>query len=218
MALLNVNPTRMELMNLKRKLKNAVRGHKLLKDKQDGLMKTFMTIIRQTRDMRRVVENKLGNAFDSMALASAMMYPEMLKLALRSSQVQTNLGVSTKNVMGVRVPEFKAETKGDPINYGFAQTSGDLELALKKLNDCFAELLQLAELEKTAENLAIEIEKTRRRVNALEYSMIPDQKETIKFIQMKLDESARSGVVQIMQLKARLEAEEAELARLAKTS
>jgi len=207
MTLLNVNPTRMELMNLKRRLTNASRGHKLLKDKQDGLMKTFMEIIRQTRDLRVLTEKKLGNIFDSFTISSAMMYPEMLRLALESSQAETALSVQTKNVMGVRVPQFELEKKGEIIAYGFAHTSGELEYSLNSLSDSFTELLRLAEMEKTAEALALEIEKTRRRVNALEHRMIPDLKDTIKFIQMKLDESARSSVIQIMQLKARLETE-----------
>lgn len=213
MTLLNVNPTRMELMNLKRQLTNAVRGHKLLKDKQDGLMKTFMDIIRQTRDLRVEVEKELGSVFDSMTLASGMMYPEMLHLALQSSQVKSNISVRTKNVMGVRVPEFELNKSGEIIAYGFAHTSGELEYALHDLSRSFANLIQLAEMEKTAESLAVEIEKTRRRVNALEHRMIPDLKETIKFIQMKLDESARSAVIQVMQLKNRLEAAEAQAAR-----
>lgn len=208
MTVLNVNPTRMELLNLKRRLATAVRGHKLLKDKQDGLMQKFMGIIRETRDVRREVEKRLGNAFDSMSLASAMMYPEMLGLALKSSEAKISLGVKTKNVMGVRVPEFEFKREGRVINYGFVHSSGELELALSKFEDGLEVLMRLAELEKTAEALAEEIEKTRRRVNALEYRMIPDLKETIKFIQMKLDEAARSAVVQVMQLKARLEAEE----------
>jgi len=208
MALLNVNPTRMELMTLKRKLKSSTRGHKLLKDKQDGLMKTFMEIIRETRDLRTKVEAKLGTTFDAMTLASAMMHPEMLNMALRSSKAKITLDVKTKNVMGVKVPEFQCETSGEIINYGLTQTSGDLEIALSKLQDSIDDLLKLAEMEKTAESLAAEIEKTRRRVNALEYRMIPDQKETIKFIQMKLDEANRSAVIQVMQLKSRLEAAE----------
>lgn len=209
MALLNVNPTRMELMNLKRQLANASRGHKLLKDKQDGLMKTFMEIIRQTRDMRVEVEKRLGNVFDSLTISSAMMYPEMLRMALESSQAKTALAVQTKNVMGVRVPQFEMEKSGEIVAYGFAHTSGELEFSLNSLSDSFTDLLRLAEMEKTAEALALEIEKTRRRVNALEHRMIPDLKDTIKFIQMKLDEAARSAVIQVMQLKARLEAEEA---------
>lgn len=213
MALLNVNPTRMELLNLKRRLGTAVRGHKLLKDKQDGLMQTFLSIIKETRDLRAKAEDELGNAFDSMALASAMMYPEMMDLALKSSEAEVSLAVKTKNVMGVRVPELELEKKGEVVTYGFAHTSGELELALTKFEKTFDVLLKLAELEKTAESLAEEIEKTRRRVNALEHRMIPDLKETIKFIQMKLDEAARSAVVQVMQLKERLEREEAELAK-----
>ncbi len=198
----------MELMNLKRQLANASRGHKLLKDKQDGLMKTFMEIIRQTRDMRVEVEKRLGNVFDSLTISSGMMYPEMLRMALESSQAKTALAVQTKNVMGVRVPQFEMEKSGEIVAYGFAHTSGELEFSLNSLSDSFTDLLRLAEMEKTAEALALEIEKTRRRVNALEHRMIPDLKDTIKFIQMKLDEAARSSVIQVMQLKARLEAEE----------
>lgn len=209
MAKLNVKPTRMELLNLKRRLKSANRGHKLLKDKQDGLMQKFMEIIREAKTMRREVENKLGGAFKNFMFASSMMHPAMLETALLYPSATTELEVETKNVMSVRIPYFKIKQEGDILNYGYLQTSAELDTALKSFQDVFLMLIKLAQIEKQAERLATELETTRRRVNALEYKMIPDLKETLKFISMKLAEQERSTIVGVMAIKAMIEAQEA---------
>lgn len=205
MAKLDVKPTRMELLNLKKRVKGAVRGHKLLKDKQDGLMKTFMEIIQEAKATRRTIENKLSKAFKNFMQASAMMLPEMLESALLYPSAKVNLDVTTKNVMSCYIPYFKLEQEGDILNYGYAQTSNELDLALSAFQEVFPLMIKLAEIEKQAERLAEELETTRRRVNALEHKMIPDLKETVKFISMKLAENERAAVVSVMRIKAMIE-------------
>ena len=206
MAILNVNPTRMALLNLKKSLKGAQRGHKLLKDKQDGLMQKFMDVIREAKRAREEVEEKLGAAFKNFIRANSLMGQEFIESALLYSQAKMNLDVKTKNVMSVRIPEFQLNTEGNAVNYSFLETSGELDMALQSFQDVFPLLIELAQIEKSAEALADELEKTRRRVNALEYRMIPDLKETIKFIQMKLGEMERSAIINTMVVKAKIEA------------
>lgn len=213
MAKLNVKPTRMELLNLKKRYKSAVRGHKLLKDKQDGLMKQFMEIIKEAKASRREVEKHLGGAFKNFMQASSMMQPEMLESALLYPSAKVELEVTTKNVMSVRIPFFDLKQEGDILNYGYLQTSGELDMALSAFQEVFPLLLKLAEIEKQAERLAAELETTRRRVNALEHRMIPDLKETVKFISMKLAETERSTIVGVMAIKAMIQAKEEEQAR-----
>ncbi|MBI4235591.1 V-type ATP synthase subunit D [Candidatus Peregrinibacteria bacterium] len=207
MAKLDVKPTRMELLNLKKRLKSANRGHKLLKDKQDGLMKQFMAIIREAKVLRRGVEEKLSAAFKNFMFASSMMLPEMLESALLYPSANVTLTVVKKNVMSVYIPYFKLEQEGDILNYGYLQTSGELDIALAAFQDVFPLLIKLAEIEKQAERLAAELETTRRRVNALEYKLIPDLRETLKFITMKLAENERSTIVSVMRIKAMIEAQ-----------
>lgn len=208
MAILNVNPTRMALLGLKKKIKSAKRGHKLLKDKQDGLMQKFMEIIREAKRLRLEVEEKLGAAFKNFIRAGSLMSEEFLESALLYSTAKTELSVQTKNVMSVRIPKFELKTEGDVITYGYLQTSGELDMSLQSFQDIFPLLIQLAEIEKSAEALADELEKTRRRVNALEYRMIPDLEDTIKFIQMKLGEMERGSIINTMVVKAKIEAAE----------
>ncbi len=212
MAILNINPTRMELLNLKRRIKTAERGHKLLKDKQDGLMKTFMDVIKEAKNLRREVEDKLSDAFKAFIFASASINPEMLENALMYPSAKSSLETKIKNVMSVRIPQFELTTEGNIINYGLTQTTGELDTALKAFQEVFPLLIQLAQIEKQAARLAEETEKTRRRVNALEHKMIPDLKDTFKFISMKLGEAERSSIVSVMLIKERLEAQEAEAA------
>lgn len=207
MAILNVNPTRMALLGLKKKIKSAKRGHKLLKDKQDGLMQKFMEIIREAKRLREEVEEKLGGAFKNFIRAGSLMSEEFVEGALLYSTAKTELTVKTKNVMSVRIPQFELKTEGDVITYGYLQTSGELDMSLQSFQDVFPLLIELAEIEKSAEALADELEKTRRRVNALEYRMIPDLEDTIKFIQMKLSEMERSSIVNTMAVKAKIEAQ-----------
>lgn len=201
MARLNVKPTRMELLNLKKKVKSAQRGHKLLKDKQDGLMKTFMDIIREAKTLRKEIDTKLSRGFKSFMQASSMMMPEVMETALLYPSAKMDLEVTTRNVMSVYIPYFKLKQEGDILNYGYLQTSCELDISLAALQETFPFLIKLAEIEKQAERLATELETTRRRVNALEYKMIPDLKETVKFITMKLDENDRATKVSVMRIK-----------------
>lgn len=205
MSKLDVKPTRMELLKLKTQLKSAVRGHKLLKDKQDGLMQQFMEIIREAKTIRRDIEEKLGKAFKSFLFGSAKTMPKMLESALTFNSTKLSLDVQTKNVMSVHIPFFKQHLEGDVLSYGFNQTSCELDASLKAFQEVLPDLIKLAQIEKQAERLAEETEKTRRRVNALEHNRIPSLKETIKFISMKLEEGERSAIVGVMMIKSKVE-------------
>lgn len=203
MARLNVNPTRMELSNLKRRLTTARRGHKLLKDKRDELMKRFLDLVRQNKDLRREVEETLGRAYDRFVMARAVMSAENLEEALMFPTQRVEADVTLENVMSVTVPRFDIQQSmgGNLYPYGLADTSGELDGALANLSDALPKMLELAQMEKAAQLLAQEIEKTRRRVNALEYVMIPQFEETIKFITMKLDENERGNITRLMKVK-----------------
>jgi V/A-type H+-transporting ATPase subunit D len=205
MALLNVNPTRMELTKLKTRLRTARRGHKLLKDKRDELMKQFLEIMHMNRDLRNEVEAALARAHGSFVVASALMSPKMLEQALIYPKQSVSLDISFKNIMSVNVPvyEFAAGDDNDAniYPYGFAATSGVLDDALSELSAGFKVMLRLAQIEKTMQLLAGEIEKTRRRVNALEYVMIPQLEDTIKYITMKLEENERGNLTRLMKVK-----------------
>ena len=200
-----VNPTRMELTRLKGRLRTAQRGHKLLKDKRDELMKQFMEVVREDLALRQKVEQSLARAYGSFTVASALMSPEMLEQALLCPKQSVSLETSTENVMSVEVPryEFKlaSEDGGNIYPYGFAQTSGELDDALSRMAVVFEDMLQLAQVEKTMQLLAEEIEKTRRRVNALEYVMIPELESNIKYISMKLEENENSTKVRLLKVK-----------------
>ncbi|MFR5782693.1 MAG: V-type ATP synthase subunit D [Oscillospiraceae bacterium] len=200
-----VTPTRMVLNQLKGRLKTARRGHKLLKDKRDELMRQFMDVVKLNKELRRKVEEGMTGAFASLTVASTIMSPEMLEQALLYPRQSVELGMSYKNIMSVNVPVYSFRTKNnDPSEiypYGFAQTSGELDDALEKLARVFEDMLELAEVEKTMQLLAEEIEKTRRRVNALEYVMIPNFEESIRYIAMKLEENENSTKVRLMKVK-----------------
>jgi V/A-type H+/Na+-transporting ATPase subunit D len=208
MSVLQVNPTRMSLMDLKRRTVSATRGHKLLKDKQDGLMKHFLSIIRDAKRLREQVEMELGHAFKSFLLASAWMSDAQMGNALSSPQANMELTVETKNVMSVRIPVFKLDRQGSVRTYGYAGTNALLDSAVDAFELAFDTLIKLAEIEKQAENMAIELETTRRRVNALQYKMIPDLKDTVKYIRMKLDEAERGAIIGTMRVKAQIQAQE----------
>ena len=205
MAVMNVNPTRMELTNLKRKLVTARRGHKLLKDKRDELMRRFLELVRENKALRLEVEAGIRQANTHMALARSVMSDEALSVALMMPAQKMELDVTEKNIMSVIVPQFRAEVKaakdGEIYSYGYAFTSCDLDDAVLALSEIMPELLRLAEIEKTCQLLAAEIEKTRRRVNALEHVMIPQYEDTIKYITMKLDENERSATTRLMKIK-----------------
>ena len=205
MARLNVNPTRMELTNLKRKLTTARRGHKLLKDKQDELMRRFLDLVRENKELRRKVEEGIEESNRHMALARSVMSYSSLDVALMMPSQKMSLDVSEKNVMSVMLPVFDTKLKtadeNDIYSYGFAFTSSDLDAAVKSLSDIMPYMLRLAEVEKSCQLMSAEIEKTRRRVNALEHVMIPQYEETIKYISMKLDENERSSTIRLMKVK-----------------
>ena len=206
--ILKVSPTRIALLSLKKELKTAKKGHKLLKDKQDGLVKKFMSIIFEAKALRETVEQKLGSAFDSYTRASGMSSAAAMNTAFMTPNAKVNLEVKVLSVMSVKVPVFTVTKTGSPFSYGMLETTGDLDNAIAKFDEVFVEILRLAELEKTAENLAQEIEKTRRRVSALENIRIPNLSDTIKFITMQLDERARDAVVSTMRVKAMITAKE----------
>ena len=205
MASATINPTRMELTRLKGRLKTAIRGHKLLKDKRDELMKQFLDIVRRNRALRSKVEQGLERANAAFTVASALMSPEMLEQALLYPKQSVELEMSFRNIMSVNVPQYQFHTRNeDPSEiypYGFAQTSGELDAALEELANVFHDMLELAEVEKTMQLLAEDIEKTRRRVNALEYVMIPQFQEKIRYISMKLEENERGNITRLMKVK-----------------
>ena len=200
-----ITPTRMVLNQLKGRLKTARRGHKLLKDKRDELMRQFMDVVKLNKQLRIRVEEGLTQAFASQQVASAIMSPEMLEQALLYPRQSVELGMTFKNIMSVNVPRYSFQTKNnDPSEiypYGFAQTSGELDDALDKLARVFQDMLELAQVEKTMQLLAEEIEKTRRRVNALEYVMIPELEGNIKYISMKLEENENATKVRLLKVK-----------------
>lgn len=205
MAKTQVNPTRMELTKLKKKLSTATRGHKLLKDKRDELMRQFLDMVRENKVLREKVEAGIHAANKNFLLARSAMPDEIINVSLMAPRQEVYLDTSKRNVMSVEIPEFTYKTKTPNANdiypYGFAFTSSDLDDAVKSLQDILPDMLRLAEVEKSCQLLAAEIEKTRRRVNALEHVMIPDMKENIKFIVMKLDENERSTQIRLMKVK-----------------
>ena len=205
MAGTTITPTRMMLKQLKGRLKTARRGHKLMKDKRDELMRRFMDIVRLNKQLRERVESGLTASFASLQVASAIMSPEMLEQALLYPRQSVELGVTFKNIMSVNVPEYSFHTKNnDPSEiypYGFAQTSGELDDALEQMAKVFEDMLELALVEKTMQLLAEEIERTRRRVNALEYVMIPELEENIRYITMKLEENENATKVRLLKVK-----------------
>ena len=200
-----VNPTRMELTRLKGKLRTAQRGHKLLKDKRDELMKQFLDTVREVRTLRAEVEAELMQVHGAFTVASALMSAQALEQALMYPKQSVELTMGFRNVMSVNVPiyDFQTKTKSDSdiYPYGFANTSGELDTAVEALGRVFRKLLKLAQIEKAAQLMAEEIEKTRRRVNALEYVKIPEMQEQIKYITMKLDENERANTIRLMKVK-----------------
>ncbi len=208
MTRLNVSPTRMVMTTLKSRLTTAQRGHKLLKDKQDELMRRFIALAKENRTLRAAVEKELEEAFSAFSMASAVMSDRMLENALLSSKQRMEVDVSVENVMSVRIPNFTFRRSGVDANtdasvfpYGYVQTSAELDVALDKLNKAMDRLLELAKMEKGAQLMANEIESTRRRVNALEYRTIPDLEETISYIRMKLEEEDRATITRLLKIK-----------------
>lgn len=205
MPLLRVNPTRMELTKLKKRLKTARRGHRLLKEKRDELMKQFLERIRKNRDLRLHVETQLLEVHARFRIAAALLGPDVLTQSLMMPKQVTTVEVRQHNVMSVNIPEYTVKRlrprDGDNFPYGFFMTNSDLDEAILSLSRLQEELIALAELEKSTQLIALEIEKTRRRVNALEYIVIPQLTETIHAIAMKLDENERGNIMRLMKVK-----------------
>ncbi len=203
MAEINVNPTRMEMKKLQIRYTTARRGHKLLKDKRDELMRQFLQVVREDKELRERVEERLASAYGSFSVAAAVSSPQMLREALIMPKKEGDLAVTYKNMMSVTVPvfDYKTSEDGGSTNYGMAFTSGELDASVKELGDIMQDLIRMASLEKTAQLLAEEIEKTRRRVNALEYIMMPRYLEGIKRIKMKLEENERGNLTRLMKVK-----------------
>ena len=205
MAATQVNPTRMELTRLKKKLQTAVRGHKLLKDKRDELMRQFLDLVRVNMELRLKVEQGIKDANKNFVIAKAGMSEQILHTALMAPKQEVYLECDKKNVMSVEIPVFEYKTRtanaNDIYSYGFAFTSNDLDDAVKSLDDILPDMLKLSETEKACQLMAAEIEKTRRRVNALEHVVIPQTQQNIKYIKMKLDENERSSQIRLMKVK-----------------
>ena len=205
MAATNVNPTRMELTRLKNKLVTARRGHKLLKDKRDELMRQFLLLVRENMELRTRVEKEIREANKRFAIAKSGMSEAEVRVAFMNPKQEIQLEMDTRNVMSVDVPVYSYQTRtsdeNDVYSYGYAFTSGDLDDGVEHLAAVLPDLLKLAESEKSCQLMAAEIEKTRRRVNALEHVLIPDMEESIKFITMKLDENERSSQIRLMKVK-----------------
>ena len=210
MARLNVNPNRMEMSRLKTRLATSRKGHKLLKDKQDELMRQFIELVRLNNILRKEVEQELIEAYKDFVLVGAITSPEFLEEAFMFPQHTVSLELSSRNIMSVAVPVMKfahssqddSDTGSSIYPYGFQSTSDELDRALKKLSGVLNRLLELGEVEKSCNLMADEIEATRRRVNALEHMTIPQLEETIKYIQMKLDENDRATTIRLMKFKS----------------
>jgi len=198
---LAVNPTRMELLKLKKRLILARRGHRLLKDKQDELMRNFLSLIEEIKELRLTVEIELFQAYGSFLIARLTMGREFLDEALMFSQLETNLEVTYVPLMNLRIPRYRLNIEGDYFSYGLLTTSMELDRALKRYKELIPKMVELAEKERELEMLSYEIERTRRRVNALEHILIPNIFETISYISMKLEELERSNLTRLMKIK-----------------
>lgn len=204
MAVLRVNPTRMELSKIKKRLVMATRGHKLLKDKRDEMVRQFIILIKKNKELRTDVERELSKALGNFAMARAVMDPKALEEAMLYPARNAKIDIKTKNVMSVNVPTIIVDENSlteSTLSYGLTETSAQLDDAIARLADILPKMIELAEIEKACNMLADEIEKTRRRVNALEYVMIPKFEETIKYISMKLDENERGALTRLMKVK-----------------
>ncbi|MFD2305949.1 V-type ATP synthase subunit D [Enterococcus termitis] len=205
MARLNVNPTRMELSRLKKQLGTASRGHKLLKDKQDELMRRFILLVKKNNALRIAVEKELTAALSSFVLANATLNEAFIEELVAVPANEVTLDVIEKNIMSVTVPtmnfHYDETVTEAPLNYGYLNSNAELDGVFGKLSSILPKLLELAEVEKTCQLMSEEIEKTRRRVNALEYMTIPQLEETIYYIQMKLEENERSEITRLIKIK-----------------
>lgn len=207
MAKMNVNPTRMELRRLKTRLKTATRGHNLLKDKSDEMIRQFMVYVRENKRLREEIEAELSSALKGFTLARAVSSNAVIEEAVMMPATKAEISLSSDNVMSVEVPSISVvEHEGqDKYPYSFDTVTSELDASIGTLSTLLVKLVKLAEVEKTCNMLADEIEKNRRRVNALEYVMIPQIEETIKYINMKLDENERASTIRLMKVKSMIE-------------
>lgn len=207
MAKMNVNPTRMELRRLKTRLSTATRGHKLLKDKSDEMIRQFMVYVRENKRLREEIEAELSSALKGFTLARAVSSNAVIEEAVMMPATKAEISLSSDNVMSVEVPSISVvEHEGqDKYPYSFDTVTSELDASIGTLSTLLVKLVKLAEVEKTCNMLADEIEKNRRRVNALEYVMIPQIEETIKYINMKLDENERASTIRLMKVKSMIE-------------
>ncbi|HLR88284.1 MAG TPA: V-type ATP synthase subunit D [Atopostipes sp.] len=206
MARLNVNPTRMELSRLKDRLELASRGHKLLKDKQDELMRQFISLIRENNELRNEVEEKIEAGMRSYSIANALLHDNYIGEVMTTPSQSVSLNIDQENIMNIRVPQMNFNYEDTPddisdISYGYLNSNSELDSAIEQMLDVMPRMLELAEIEKRCQLMADEIEKTRRRVNALEYMTIPQLEETIYFIEMKLEENERAEITRLIKVK-----------------
>lgn len=191
----------MELLRLKKRAVLAQKGHKLLKEKRDGLMQEFLELVREVKELRENVDEKLANALHRFTLAQAAMDPQAVRMVSLLELQKVTAAVAEKNVMGVKIPDFETTYEESNEKYINWETSPELDIAMYDFREVLPLLLKLAAKEKAAELMAQEIEKTRRRVNALEHVLIPQQKQTIKYISMKLEEQGRAAIITTMKVK-----------------
>ena len=203
MVRLNVKPTRMELNNLKERLKTAERGHKLLKDKRDELMRRFISLIRENNQLRIEVESYLIDNLKSFAVAKSLKNSQMVEELFSIPSKEIELFVEKENIMSVTVPRMHMNitSQNENSEYSYLSSNSEMDDVFATMNSLIDKLLRLAEVEKTCQLMADEIEKTRRRVNGLEYSIIPNLSETIHYIELKLEEAERANLVRIMKVK-----------------
>ena len=206
MAIMKVNPTRMELRRLKTRLKTATRGHKLLKDKSDEMIRRFMEYVKLNKSLREEVESELVVALKGFTVAKSLVDTTTLDTALSVPGVKFGVDVTTRNILSVEVPVLSVKKEGiENYPYSFASVPSAMDTSIGTVTGLLGKLLKLAEVEKTCNMLADEIEKNRRRVNALEYVMIPQLQETIKYITMKLDENERGNLIRLMKVKSMID-------------
>lgn len=210
MARINVNPTRMELKKLKARLKTAQRGHKLLKDKTDEMVRRFSAVVRENKQLRDEVEKDVVAVLKQFSTARSFLSKEEIELAFSMPSVSVDLSCGTKNIMSVNTPllELKEKRSDQIYPYSFVGVTSEADLSVALMGKVLVKLVKLAETEKTTMMLADEIEKSKRRVNALEYVMIPDLEETIAYITMKLDENERGSLTRLMKVKDMLAVKE----------
>ena len=212
MAILNVNPTRMELSRLRKRLGTATRGHKLLKDKQDELVRQFILLVKKNQELRKKMDSSLQKGMKEYVLASSVIPNHVLEEAFSIPFNKVSLDVQTKSIMNTEVPVlntmYQEDSDVDDFSYGFVSTTSELDLSLDYLDSILPLMLQLAEIEKTCQLIAKEIETTKRRVNALEYLTIPNLTETIAHIENTLDENERGNVTRLMKVIDILEMED----------